>query len=109
MPTLFSAMTGYEAVSALSVEIPPAEFSGDWSCADLGGCIIYLCGGPGAGMYVEGSGLQRAWGQVLDSMRFDYSEPMATSSQDPSSDELSVVSCKATPSGHLLTDRHTDG
>lgn len=37
LPTLFSAMTGYPAVFAPSIEVPPVD-QGEYICADAGGC-----------------------------------------------------------------------
>ena len=109
MPTLFSAMTGYAAVSAPSVEIPPAGNSGSYDCAAMGGCTIYPCGGPGANEVVENSGgLQKAWGQVLDSMRIHYIEPMPISDQHPGPDEVSVMICKVTLESQWVIECHTE-
>lgn len=55
MPTLFSAMTGYAAVSAPSILVPPdPERQGSYNCLTLGECTIFPCGGPGASGLASG-------------------------------------------------------
>ena len=82
MPTLFSAMTGYAALFAPSLEMPPAGFGGNWNCDDLGGCSIYPCGGAGPGDAANGDGLVPGWGVLIDSMRVDYVSPCPLSLAD---------------------------
>jgi hypothetical protein len=81
MPSLFSAMTGYAALYAPSVEIPPIQ--AEYVCADLGGCKVELCGGPGA-TSPSGDGLVAGWGTCIDSMRFNYGSPYVINLDKPS-------------------------
>lgn len=82
MPTLFSAMTGYAALSAPSIELPPIGHEGEYICEDIGGCSVYPCGGSGPDLQAEGSGLLPGWGVVIDSMRVNYGAPWPIAQQD---------------------------
>lgn len=82
MPTLFSAMTGYAALFAPSLELPPEGTRGTWNCEALGGCSIFPCGGAGSGDEAMGGGLEAGWGVVIDSMRVNYGSPWAISVTD---------------------------
>ena len=61
MPTLLSAMTGYAAVFAASIEMPPAGTEGGYNCAQSDNCSIFLCNGE--------DGFAPGWGTVIDSPR----------------------------------------
>lgn len=75
VPTLFSAMTGYAAVFAPSIEIPPVGNLGEYVCADRGGCSTFSCGDGAPGDVAHGSGLEPGWGVVIDSRRVEYESP----------------------------------
>lgn len=72
MPTLFSAMTGYAAISTPSIEAVNGFYRGHASpelCAEagigIGNCTILPCG----------SSLQPVWAIVWDSARYGQDEP----------------------------------
>lgn len=72
IPTLFSAMTGYVAVSSPSIETPPAldtqseqdGIEANWNCARQGNCSITPCWSA-----PSPAGLLAAWGTVHDQNR----------------------------------------
>lgn len=77
MPTLYSAMTGYAALAAPSIEL------GD-NCPVLGNCSIHPCGGPGSPANgLSGNGFNAGWGYCLDPMRFYYGPPYLIATNDP--------------------------
>ena len=66
MPTLFSAMTGYGAISLPSIEIANGYGASPDECQDNGNCTILACSGDSEGI---SSGLSPVWGIVWDSNR----------------------------------------